>query len=563
MKKVGVTRIDEDLGREICRRENLQILLTGYLERVGGVFQITVQATNPVDGNLLFAERERFDRKEQFFEKADELAKKVRRDLGESLTRIEATSRPLAKVTTSSLDALQLYSRGKDAMDQGKLEQVQVPVQAALRLDPEFAMAHMLLGDYFFSIVGKNQKGLEEYQRAYDLRQEVTDRERLWVEASFFSAQEHYEDALQSLAMLVSFYPDDLDAHVALADTYDSVARPDKAIEELRQVLRINPQSVTACARLVLYLARSNADQEALNIYEDARHRGLDSSELSRGAGFAYLGLGKMAEARKQFEKVEQSGESYKDLGEFSLAKVDIYEGKLASARARLAAIVQRDQSTQSKGLQPVCHSLLGRIYLLLEQPILARHQADEILAVPSAYLQVIDMVSAGILYARIGALKEAEGIVRRLERVSSQAPTAWNKRAVLEMQAEIASAQGSFQRSLDLFADAGRAFPQASDHVRRGLLYEKHSDWLHAAEQWPEVVNAKGEILELEFPADLALAYLHLARARFKLGDQSGARKNYEEFLEIWRGGDNLRQRSEAATELRALLQESKKQGT
>ena len=363
--------------------------------------------------------------------------------------------------------------------------------------------------------------------------------------------------------MLVSFYPDDLDAHVALADTYDSVARLDKAIEELRQVLRINPQSVTACARLVLYLARSNADQEALNIYEDARHRGLDLSELSRGAGFAYLGLGKMAEAREQFEKVEQSGESYKDLGEFSLAKVDIYEGKLASASARLAAIVQRDQSTQSKGLQPVCHSLLGRIYLLLEQPILARHQADEILAVPSAYLQVIDMVSAGILYARIGALKEAEGIVRRLERVSAQAPTAWNKRAVLEMQAEIASAQGSFQRSLDLFADAGRAFPQASDHVRRGLLYEKHSDWLHAAEQWPEVVNAKGEILELEFPADLALAYLHLARARFKLGDESGARKNYEEFLEIWRGGDNLRQRSEAATELRALLQESKKQGT
>ena len=474
MKKGGVTRIDEDLGREICRRENLQVLLTGYVERIGGVFQITVQATNPVDGNLLFAEKVRFDRKEQFFEKADELAKKVRKDLGESLTRIEATSRPLAKVTTSSLEALQLYSRAKDAMDQGKLEQVQVPVQAALRFDPEFAMAHRLLGDYFFSIVGKNEKGLEEYQRAYDLRQAVTDRERLWVEASFFSAQERYEDALQSLGMLVSFYPDDLDAHLALADTYDSVARPDKTIEELRQVLRINPQSVTACARLVLYLARSNADQEGLTIYENARRRGLDSAELHRGVGFAYLGLGKVAEAREEFRKVELSGESFRDLGEFSLAKVDIYEGKFTSATAHLAAIIHRDKSTQAKGLQPVCHSLLGQIHLLQGQPVLVRREAEEILAAPSTYLQVIDIVSAGILYARTGALKNADEVARRLQRASQEAPTAWNKRWLMAMQAEIALAGGSLKRAADGFGDAANTYSQSSDHVGLAVVYEK-----------------------------------------------------------------------------------------
>jgi serine/threonine protein kinase/tetratricopeptide (TPR) repeat protein len=563
MKKGSITRIDEDLGREICRREDLQVLLTGYVERVGGVFQITVQATNPVDGNLLFAEKERFDRKDQFFEKADELAKKVRKDLGESLTKIEATSRPLAKVTTSSLEALQLYSTAKDAMDQAKLEQVQLPVQAALRLDPEFAMAHRLLGDYFFSIVGKNEKGLAEYQRAYDLRQAVTDRERLWVEASFFSAQERYEDALQSLAMLVRFYPDDLDAHLALADTYDSVARPGKAIEELRQVLRINPQSVTVSARLVLYLARSNADQEALTIYENARQRGLDSSELHRGAGFAYLGLGKVGEARKQFEKVEQSGESYKDVGEFSLAKVDIYEGKLASARARLAAIIQRDQVTQSKGLQLVCHSLLGRIYLVLEQPILARHQAEEILAAPSAYLQATDMVSAGTLYARTGALKDAARVVRRLELVSNEAPSAWNKRSVLALQAEIALAEGALKEAVQGFKNAATTYPQASDHVGLAVAYERQKDWRHAGEQWQEVLNLQGDVQQEEFPADLALAYLHLARGQIKLRDEPGGRRNYEQFLELWRNGDNLRQRSEAGAELRALEEKSKKQGT
>src|SRR5207245_9372116 len=105
IKKVNVERMDEDLGRESCQRENLQVLLTGSIEHFGEVFQISVRALDPAHGSFLFAERERFDRKEQFFDKADGLAKRVRSDLGESLLRIENTSRPLAKVTTRSLEA--------------------------------------------------------------------------------------------------------------------------------------------------------------------------------------------------------------------------------------------------------------------------------------------------------------------------------------------------------------------------------------------------------------------------------------------------------------------------
>src|SRR6266849_4078615 len=67
MTKKNVQRIDEALGREICQRENLQVLLTGSIEHLGQVFQITVRALDPADGTFLFAERERFDRKEQFF----------------------------------------------------------------------------------------------------------------------------------------------------------------------------------------------------------------------------------------------------------------------------------------------------------------------------------------------------------------------------------------------------------------------------------------------------------------------------------------------------------------
>jgi tetratricopeptide (TPR) repeat protein len=266
----------------------------------------------------------------------------------------------LAKVTTGSLEALQLYSQAKDAMDHGKLDQALAPLQGALKLDPDFAMAHVKLGDYYSSIVGKNEKAVAEYQRAYELRQDVTDRERLWIEASYFSIHERYEDSVQSLNVLVSLYPDDSDVHVALAEAYDNVARPDKTIAELRQILKLNSLSVTAYVKLIDHLARSNANQEAIAVHAEARQRGLDAPDLHRGMGLAYWGLGQLSEARDEFRKLAQAGQPYKDLGEFYLAKTETYEGKQSAARAHLDAIIQRDLSTHTIGLRPVGQSLLA-----------------------------------------------------------------------------------------------------------------------------------------------------------------------------------------------------------
>src|SRR5439155_20139555 len=121
MKRKDVHRIDEALGREICQRENVHVLLVGSIAQIGETFQITIRALDPAQGNVLFAEKARFADKEKFFDKIDWLARRVREDLGESLPEIENSSRPLAKVTTRSLSALQLYSQATDAFSQGKV----------------------------------------------------------------------------------------------------------------------------------------------------------------------------------------------------------------------------------------------------------------------------------------------------------------------------------------------------------------------------------------------------------------------------------------------------------
>ncbi len=423
MKREGLPRLDESLGREICLRENLQVLLTGSIEHMGQVFQITVRGLDPARGNLLFAERERFERKDQFFDKLDSLAIQVRRDLGESLGGIEKSSRPLARVTTTSLEALQLYSQAKDAKDQGKDEQAPDLLQGALRLDPDFAMAHMRLGQYYAAVVGRNERALAELERAYQLREGVTDRERRRIEAAFYDLQERYDDKAQSLRVLVSLYPDDEEAHVELAGAYYDLGQLDHAILELQEALRLNPLSAPAYGSLVLYLARDNRGDTAIAAAREAEQRGVGSPRMHWGLGLAYLGRGDVSTARQEFQRIGHATELDRDLQGLFLIVADLYEGKLVSARAELTKQIQMVPA-QSGGLQLFRRYLLGRIDLSQGAAQEAELQADFNLQMPGNSLQSSDFLQAGTLYARGGRIAKARQMLRRLDDLRKAIPS-------------------------------------------------------------------------------------------------------------------------------------------
>jgi len=269
MKRKDVAHVDEALGREICQRENVQVLLASSIRNSGGRFQITVRALEPATGDLLFAESEQFTRNEELFDRVDLLARRVRKDLGESLTGINNNSLPLARVTTRSLEALQLYSRATDAIVQGDADKAQALLQSALELDPDFAMAHRRLARLYLS-VGNREKELEHLTRAYDLRNTVTDGEQRLIEGSYFSVQGQYEKAVESLVWLVNLYPDDPDAQYELALAYLDVGDAGNAEKYLQQVLKLNPFSAPAYSYLVRVLARRNENAEALEAYRQA-----------------------------------------------------------------------------------------------------------------------------------------------------------------------------------------------------------------------------------------------------------------------------------------------------
>jgi len=553
MAKKDVARIDETLGREICQRENLQVLLTGSIEHIGKEFQITVRGVNPVKGSLLFAEKERFNGEDQFFEKADKLATRIRRDLGESLDRIDKSNRPLAKVTTPSLEALQLYSQAKDASDQGKSEQIPELLKGALRLDPDFAMAHLQLGQYYLQVVGKNEKAAAELERAYQLRQGVTDRERGRIEAGYYSLQEQYDDEAQALSLLVNLYPDDEEAHQELAGAYYDLHRIDKAVFEERQVLRLNPSSAPAYRGLVLYLAYENQPEAAITAARDALQHGVDPPQLHWGLGLAHLAQGEVSNARQEFQRIGQTTETDRELEQLCMVVADLYEGKLNAAKATLATPVL-GAAPQSGGLETFRRYLLGRIYLSQGNLPEARLQADLILRTPSAEVQASDLLNAGVLYARAGQIDRASQVLHLIDDVRKRFPSSSNQSSAHELEGEIGLAAARPAQAERSFTAAIQDYARVGSHVGLARAYQAERRWDLATREWEQVLRSRGEILHNDFPPDLAYAHLELGRLYVLLKAPGMARTHYEEMIRMEAQSDSFPAVRLARREVRRL---------
>src|SRR5262249_19364880 len=109
----------------------------------------------------------------------------MRDKLGESLATIQKYDVPLEQATTTSLEALKAYTLGLNTVDTAGREAAIPFFLHATDLDPKFAMAHAKLGALYAG-TGASLLSAENVRKAYELRERVTERERLYIEAHYY-----------------------------------------------------------------------------------------------------------------------------------------------------------------------------------------------------------------------------------------------------------------------------------------------------------------------------------------------------------------------------------------
>ena len=191
-----------DRAREVALRNGVAAVIAGEVAPAGSGYLITATLREAASGRSLASFRVTAEGPDDVIAAIDRLSHDLRARSGESLADIDA-GRPLEEVTTSSLEALRLYTeaerRAYTGTGRGSPPEL---LRRALALDSTFAMAWRLLG---VSLGERDPIGrAEATANAFLFRERLPDSERYLVEGLYYShivvdhpkAIEAYERAL-------------------------------------------------------------------------------------------------------------------------------------------------------------------------------------------------------------------------------------------------------------------------------------------------------------------------------------------------------------------------------
>ena len=152
MTRPASTKLTPEVSRELCQRAGSKAYIAGSIGNLGSKYVLELKAINCQNGDTLAQEQVTTASKEEVLDALGEAASNLRGELGESLATMEKFDVPLARATTSSLDALKAYSLARRASGE-KGHDAAIPYdQRAIALDLDFAMGYHALGDDYLNV---------------------------------------------------------------------------------------------------------------------------------------------------------------------------------------------------------------------------------------------------------------------------------------------------------------------------------------------------------------------------------------------------------------------------
>jgi eukaryotic-like serine/threonine-protein kinase len=537
MGKSPDERITNDVAREICQRQGIKAMLTGTIASLGNHYVVTLNAVNGSTGDSLATEQVEVENKEQVLKSLDKGASSLRQKMGESLASVQQFATPLDQATTSSLEALQAFSKGNEIHQQMR-DDVAIPyLRKAVELDPNFAMAHATLG-VVSSNIGRPAESRQEIKKAYELRDRASERERFYIEAHYYDEVTlDSEKALAVYAQWRQTYPRDTTPYVNTALTYNALGQPDKALDLASQAHRINPNDRYAYDNMAGAYESLNRFDEAKSIADEAVSRKLD------GAGVHFV-LMDMAFMRGDHAAAEHELDIAKGTGNepfllFFHANWLAAEGKVKASRQEWEKLLQGAISAGAKDFAGNLSTLQAYTDTLFGFDAEARQEASRSLAVSSDPDTL--WASAGVL-AATGDLRKSAAIVADLEHSYPenrflQSVALPQVRATQQYEkSQFAEALSSLEPVRPYEFGTGPHGAGVSAIFLRGMIYLKLRDAMKAAAEFQRILDHRGAT---GFSAEYPLSHLYLGRACMLQGETAKARTAYQDFFAAFKDAD------------------------
>jgi tetratricopeptide (TPR) repeat protein len=533
-------RLTPDVAREVCQRTGSKAMLTGSIAGLGSQYVIGLKAVNCNTGDVLAETQEQAAGKETVLKALDSAAVSLRGKLGESLSSVQKYDTPVEEATTSSLEALQAYSLGLKTRH-AKGGTAALPFfKQAVGLDPNFAMAYRYLSAVYDDL-GELGRARENAQKAYDLREKVSQRERFSIEANYYlDITGELEKAAQTFELWAQTYPRDNVSYTNLGYVHALLGNWERTLEESREALRLEPNSVTNYGNLGNAYANLNRLQEADAAYSQAEERKLeDEALLAYRYQLAFL---KGDPTRMtQLASVAMGKPGTEDALLSSQADTDGWYGKLKSADELTRRATNSAAHNDAKETAAAYQATGALREVEAGNPEQGHTEANAALKLaPNHDVKVV----AALALARAGDIAGAEKLVADLDK-TYPLDTLVQRYWLPTIRASVALERKDPNLAIELLQETGAielGQPTSSLTIFlcpvyvRGEAYLMLHDGGRAAAEFQKFIDHRG--LVVNFPWG-ALARLGLARAYAMQGDTAKAKAAYQEFLTIWKNAD------------------------
>jgi eukaryotic-like serine/threonine-protein kinase len=539
MNRPANERVTKGVAEELCLRSNSKSLLEGSIAAIGDHYLITLKAMNCHTGETIASADAEAENRNQVVKALGEAGNQLRKKLGESRPSVEKFNTPLEQATTSSLEALEAFTQAQKMLAQGG-RAVQL-LKHALELDPNFALAYDALGAAYYNL-GATGSAVENFSKAYELRDRVSPLERLRIEGYYYGfVTGQKEKAIETYSEWVRTYPEDPLPHANLGVIYTELGRYEKAAIEMQERIRLTLEH--SDYNLVGVYACLNRLDDARALLEQARQQDEPFlHELRYSLAFLW---GDNAAMQQQLTwAVGKPGVEDRLLS--AQSDTEAYYGRLAKARQLSEGAVQSARHAEVPETAAEWRANEALREAELGNAVRARQSAAEALALSTGPDVEVNAALALASAGGAGGAARAQKLVDKLNREFPLNTVIQNYslpsiRAAIELEkndpakaiellrAAVPYDLGSTSKSVAFY---GYLYPV----YIRGEAYLKAGQGQQAAAEFQKMLDHRGIVGNFVLGA---LAHLQLGRAQAMMVDKEAARKSYQDFFALWKDAD------------------------
>jgi len=572
----------EDL-KQVAERGGVNHILQGTYNKAGDTFRIdiTLQETSTME--LIGSERVEGKGEESIFPMVDELTRRIKADFRLSEKEIASDiDKQIGQITTSSPEAYKYYIEARIHHDKGDNRKAITFYKKAVEIDPEFATAYRSMGIAYGNL-GYGAESRKYRQKAFELSDRVSDRERYRNEAEFYiTRSETYDKAIEAYKKLFELYPDDLGRnnlaliysnleqwdkaieqfemliqrkeetyypYVNIADVYVNKGLYDRANQILKYYLNNFPDHVQIHAMLAYnYICQGKYD---LALEEVSKTLSLDPMHIdaSRMKGNIYLYRENLIEAEKEFQMLLESEEPIaKVWGIVELAGLYILKGKFEKSIDLVKQGIEQAKKAGQKGWERnYRNNFLTYLYLRSGNHEAALEECNKVLSISielgSLGGQRSGLYRKGLAYIRMKSMDKAHETAEELKELIEEGLNKKLMRNYYHLMGMIELERQNFSKAIEYFKKALSLLPynQASSHALfidpLALAYYKAGNLEKAREEYKRISSLT--VGRLFYGDIYANSFYMLGKIYEQKGYKAKAIEHYEKFLDLWKDAD------------------------